>query len=149
MIRIERHHAIDLPLAIKEAFPLFTPLGEMHWVDDWTPRFIHPPDGKTCDGMVFTTGEGDEFTLWSCIEWRPEAHRVRYARVMPASRFAHVAVQCLSLGSGSTRVEVRYELTALNESGSAKLDALTEDAFRASIDGWRHLIETRIIAGGS
>lgn len=145
MKHIEREHTIEIALPVTEAFPLFTPLGEMRWIDDWRPTFIHPADGATMEGMVFRTGEGEEETLWSCVEFSPAGHRVRYVRVTPASRFAHVQVNCTQIGSNSTRVVVNYALTALNESGEAKLAAMTEAAFAASIEGWKTLIRTRII----
>jgi hypothetical protein len=145
MKHIQRKHTIEIALPVAEAFELFTPLGEMRWIDDWRPAFIHPADGETMEGMVFRTGEGEEETLWSCVEFSPAEYRVRYARVTPASRFAHVTVNCLSIGSNSTRVAVNYALTALNESGEAKLEAMTEAAFAASIEGWKELIRTRII----
>lgn len=144
MKRITREHAIKIPLPVEVAFPLFTPRGEMDWIADWQPAFIHPPDGRTEEGMVFTTGCGAEETFWSCIEWAPEIYRVRYARVTPASRFAHVAVRCIATSSNSTRIEVRYEMTALNAAGEVKLAQTTPEAFKAMIEGWKTLIERHI-----
>ncbi len=147
MKHITRDHAIEIPLPVAVAFPLFTPRGEMDWIADWRPEFIHPADGSTEEGMVFRTGSGPEETLWSCIEWAPEIFRLRYARVTPASRFAHVTVQCFAIGPNSTRVEVRYEMTALHSAGEAKLAEVTPEVFRASIEGWKRLIEHRIARG--
>jgi hypothetical protein len=143
-----RSHEIAVPLPVDTTFALFTPRGEMRWIADWKPDFIHPADGEICEGMVFRTGAGAEETFWSCVEWRPDLHRVRYARVTPASRFAHVTVQCTPIDSNSTRVEVGYALTALNEAGVAMLAAQTEEAFSASIETWKVLIETHIVAAG-
>ncbi|MBN8534361.1 MAG: hypothetical protein J0L51_09735 [Rhizobiales bacterium] len=148
-MQVTRQHIIDIPLPVEEAFPLFTPLGEMRWIDEWQPVFIHPASGETEEGMVFRTGEGDEETIWSCIEWRPEIHHVRYARVTPASRFAHVSVRCAGTAPNRTNVMVRYEMTALTGHGREKLAALTEEAFRASIEGWKHMIQRRICAARS
>jgi len=146
-LHIERRHAIVVPLPPETAFPLFTPVGERLWLAEWQPEFLHPTDGRTETGMVFRTGHGGEETLWSCIEFAPQQHRIRYARVSPETRFAHVAVQCQAAGPGSTRVEVCYTITALNERGAEKLAALTEDAFQASIDDWKQRIEASIMAG--
>jgi hypothetical protein len=55
IMHIERRHEIVLPLPIARAFPLFTPKGEMAWVDGWAPTFLHPASGETQAGMVFTT----------------------------------------------------------------------------------------------
>lgn len=144
---IDRRHAIEIALPVEEAFPLFTPRGEMDWIADWRPRFIHPADGRTGQGMVFATGSGAEETFWSCVEWSPAEFRVRYARVTPASRFAHVAVACAPSGPARTRVEVLYEMTALTPTGEALLEATTPEVFAASIEGWKSLIATWIAAG--
>jgi hypothetical protein len=145
--RITRTHAIIIPLPVASAFPLFTPTGEMDWIPGWRPTFIHPADGTMEEGMVFTTGEGTEETFWSCIEWAPETHRVRYARVTPSSRFVHVAVEGVALGPDSTRIEVRYEMTALTATGEALLDRTTPEAFSATIEGWKTLLDQHIAKG--
>lgn len=118
----------------------------MAWIDDWRPDFIYPEDGETEQGMVFRTGSGPEETLWSCIEWQPETYFVRYARVTPASRFAHIAVQCRAVTPESARVEVHYTMTALNAAGEAILAKTTAEAFSAGIEDWKMLIQMRIVS---
>lgn len=142
MSHLIREHQFELALPLAIAFPLFTPRGEMAWVPGWRPIFLHPVDGEPQEGMVFTTGAGDDLTFWSCIEWSPEQHRVRYARVTPTSRFVHVTVACTLEGPCRTCVLVRYEMTALTVSGEAFLASLSEEAFCASIGQWKVLIET-------
>ncbi|PWC44718.1 SRPBCC family protein [Azospirillum sp. TSO22-1] len=138
---IERRHAIVVDAPADRVFPLLTPLGERRWVAGWEPEFLHPPSGDTQDGMVFRTGHGGETTLWSCVRWEPEHHRVRYARVTPGSRFGFVDVACDAAGPGRTRATIAYAYTALSDAGAATLAALTDDAFRAMIDGWKPLLE--------
>jgi hypothetical protein len=141
---IERRHHIVVQGPVERVFPLFTPLGERSWVAGWNPEFLHPADGETCEGMIFRTGAGDELTLWACVDWRPEVHRVRYARVTPASRFGLVEVGCSGLADGRTEAVVTYAFTALSEQGRAHLAEVTETAFAAMIDGWREAIDHRL-----
>jgi hypothetical protein len=143
---IVRTHAIEIPLGITETFALFTPRGEMLWIEDWKPDFIYPADGTTCETMVFRTGFGAEETWWSCTEWAPEKFRVRYARVTPASRFAHVRVACAPLTTGRTKVDVRYTLTALNDLGRKKLEEMSPVSFANTIEHWKTLIERALPA---
>lgn len=143
---IERRHTITLPLGVGVAFALFTPKGEIAWVDDWRPEFLYPTDGEPRDGMVFRTGHGGETTLWACVAWEPEAHHARYARVTPGSRFVLVDIICRALAPDLTEVTVGYDFTALGPAGQAYLERMTEEEFAAMIDGWRQLISARIIA---
>ena len=140
MKHVRRTHAIVIPLPPAEAFPLFTPAGEKLWIREWDPRYLYPASGETQAGMVFTTGAGDELTFWSLVDHDPGAHRARYARVTPASRFGFVEVACTAQGSG-TRVEVTYTFTALTEAGNAFLEQFGDEAFRKMIDGWKLLLD--------
>jgi hypothetical protein len=142
---LERRHSIVLAGPIGEVFPLFTPAGETAWVEDWHPEFLHPPSGETCDGMIFRTGRGDEVTLWSCVDWNPSAHRVRYVRVTPASRFGLVEIVCRELPKRRTEASVAYSFTALSASGQRYLAGLTDQAFAAMIEAWRTRIDHWLI----
>lgn len=140
MKHVRRSHAIVLALPPAEAFALFTPEGEKRWIREWDPRYLHPASGETREGMVFTTGTGDELTYWSLVDYDPRGLRSRYARVTPASRFGFVAVACDPEDAG-TRVTVAYAFTALTPAGETFLEGFGDDAFRAMIEGWKGLIE--------
>ena len=134
---LERSHSIDLAGPVEHVFPLFTPVGETLWVDGWNPEFLDPRNGETKEGMVFQTRHGEEVTLWACTDWRPQEHRVRYARVTPGSRFGFVEVRCRDAGSRGTLASIAYTFTALGEQGQSYLSGLTEDAFTEMIETWK------------
>lgn len=132
------HILLDAPPAV--VFPLFTPAGEKLWIREWDPRYLHPASGETQQGMVFTTGAGDDLTYWGLVDYDPQRHRARYARVTPASRFGFVEVACTAQGAG-TRVEVTYTFTALTDAGNAFLEQFTEASFSGLIEDWKAKIE--------
>jgi hypothetical protein len=137
-------HTISIPAPVDQCQRFFTPAGEELWVDGWRPAYIWPPDGRTEKGMVFTTGCGDDFTIWSLVDFDTASHRARYARVTPATRCGFVEVRCTPSGERATTVEVTYTLTALNEAGEQTLAAFSGPAFVAMIEGWRSAIEARL-----
>lgn len=137
MLHREHRHRIVLDAPVARIFPLFTPRGELGWVPGWDPEFLHPQSGETAEGMVFRTRIGGEDTLWACVLWDEAAHRVRYVRVTPASRFVFVEVACRALAPEQAEVWVGYTLTALTPAGEATLADLTPEAFAQMIDGWR------------
>ena len=144
--RCSAAHTIRVALPVAACQRLFTPAGEELWVDGWAPRYLVPADGRTERGMVFTTGQGDELTFWTLVEFDTVAHRACYARVTPASRSAIVEVQCREAGTQASDVEVRYTVTALTPQGVASLDAYRGAAFVAMIEDWRSAIEARLPA---
>lgn len=132
----ERFHAFTLSLPLAQAFKLFEPEGERVWAPGWEPRYFYPADGQVKPGMVFTTGEAEEATIWTVIRHDPAAGLVEYQRVTPASRTGSVLVQCSSVGEGRTRITVIYKLTALTERGNRALREMSEEKYRDFIASW-------------
>ena len=148
MTHVERQARFRLSAPVDEVFPFFTPEGERRWVAGWAPEWLHPAEGELAAGAVFRTRHDGEETLWACLDWEPEAARVRYARVTPGSRFGFVEVRCRAGAPGETEVSVSYALTALEQDGEARLAGLTEAAFAATMEEWRARIAP-LLAGAS
>jgi len=138
--RAMRTHSFDLPLPPAEAFHLFEPEGERSWAPGWNPVYVFPADGQPEKGMVFTTGEGVEFTIWIVLGYAPSAGAVEYARITPGARLAIVRVQCLASEPAKTRVTVSYEFTGLSEAGNAYVRSMDESAYSTFIDSWGETI---------
>lgn len=143
---VERRHAFRLDRPIETVLGLFTPRGEEAWVAGWAPDHLHPADGTTGEGMVFRTRHGGEETLWACVLWQPERHRVRYVRVTPVSRLAFVDVRCRAIDTAVTEVTVGYDITALAADGERVIAETTEARFAEQIEDWRRLIEANTAA---
>lgn len=139
-VRVHSTHRIFVHAPVDKAFHFFTPAGEEIWIHDWRPRYIDPPDGVTRAGMVFTTGEGDERTIWVLADFDVERLRSRYVRCTPASRVGFVEIRCTAIDDGNTEVEVTYSLTALGPTGERHLEAFEGHRFAAMIEGWATLI---------
>jgi hypothetical protein len=141
--RVEVRRRIVVEAPIDQAFMFFTPAGEELWVDGWRPTYIYPGDGGTESNMVFTTGEGDELTIWTLADFDRTAHRSRYVRCTPASRISLVEVRCFALDEARTEVWVSYTLTALNALGERALESFKGERFAAMIDDWARKISAR------
>jgi hypothetical protein len=142
--RAVRSHSFVIALPVERAFALFEPEGERLWAEDWDPTPVHPADGHAQAGMVFTTGYGNDFTLWTMTRHDPAGGMVEYARVTPASRVAMVMVQCAPGEEGTTRVTVVYTYTGLNEAGNEYVRAMDEARYRAYIDSWQAAIQAAL-----
>ena len=138
--RALRSHSFDVPLPMAEAFRFFEPEGERAWAPGWNPAYAYPANGQPEKGMVFTTGEGEEHTIWIVMSYAPTTGAVEYARITPNVRTAIVRVQCASVDVGSTCVTVSYEYTGLSEAGNAYVRAMDEAAYRAFIESWGEAI---------
>lgn len=142
--RTHATHIIEIAAPVGQCQRFFTPAGEELWVDGWRPDYLVPQDGRTERGMVFTTGAGDEFTIWTLADFDTDARYARYVRVTPASRCGFVEVRCTAVNERLTSVAVTYQLTALTAQGERALDAFEGSPFAAMIEGWRTAIESRL-----
>ena len=137
--RIVRTHHFELPMPAREALDYFTPEGERAWAEGWDPRYLHPRDGSTTAGMVFTTAHGGEETVWTMTRHEPDCGVAEYLRLTPGSRVGTVRVQCSDAAAG-TRVSVTYALTALTPAGNATLAELDAAEYESFIESWRSAI---------
>jgi hypothetical protein len=137
---INVRHAIDLPRPAATCLPLFTPKGELDWIPTWRPTFLHPADGTTTEGMVFTTPGPDGATITWIMTLNDPAHgRVRYSRVTPGLAVVTVAVTVRANGTDASIAEVGYELVGLSAEGNVANRAFA-DGFVAMIEDWRRMI---------
>ncbi len=139
---VSRTHSIILSGPPEIVFPLFSPAGEEQWVKGWHPRFLYPDSGETREGMIFTTGQGDEETLWSLVEFDATRYHARYVRVTPASRFGFVEVSCEVADDVRTRVRVTYTYTALTEAWNSYIDGFTDKMCLDMMESWQKEIES-------
>jgi hypothetical protein len=136
-------HRIVVDAPVDQAFMFFTPAGEELWVDGWQPTYLNPADGRTEAGMVFTTGDGADHTIWLMADFDRAQHRSRYLRCTPGSRTGTVEVRCHAIDASRTQVEVAYALTALSDAGAEVLQAFEGARFAEMIDGWGSEIAKR------
>lgn len=134
-------HEITVARPADEALLLFTPKGEEQWVPGWAPDYIEPASGETVQEMTFRTGEGDETTYWTCLQWQPQGGHVRYLRLTPVSRLAFVDVQCNPIGQSRTRVRVSYEYQSLGKKGEDYINSLDSTSYACMIGEWAELIK--------
>lgn len=125
---------VDRPLAATLA--LFTAEGERAWAQGWDPAF---PVSERTEGVgaVFVTAGDHDTTTWVMVD--QDDRGVRYARVTAGATAGTVAVTVLESKPTQTRLQVRYDLTALSPDGARWLEAFASD-FAAYIARWEAAI---------
>lgn len=140
-MRLTLNGKIHVALPPDDALSLFTPQGECEWVPDWNPAF---PGGEATDepGTTFVTQHRGSPTLWVIAD-RTESS-MRYARVRPGIHAGMVEVRCEPDETETgTRVEVTYDLTALDDDEAV---ARFGSRFDAMLTHWEHLIAVALAA---
>lgn len=123
---------------INEIFPLFTPEGEVYWVEGWTYDTIYAEKETTHKGMIFTTKSpylNEEKMHWIVSKFDEENYDAEY------TVFSHhvvivVYVNCRAAGD-KTEAEITYTLTGLTDAGNEAARGKTEDAaFTEYMNEW-------------
>ena len=141
---VHSSHTIRIAAPADSALMFFTPEGESHWVPGWAPRYLNSLDGHTREGLVFTTGEAGEFTIWLVSRFDTAERRAQYVRTTPALRTGTVEIACTPVGDSACDVTVGYALTALTPAGLESLGTYRGTAFVDMIEGWATLIHQRL-----
>ncbi len=135
--QITRSHTIHLPATPHDVFPLFSPLGEKHWVHGWEPEMLYPSSGATQVGTVFTTQHANKSTqIWAIIAYASEQAQVSYINVLPDSHVSRIEVSCEAEGTQATLAHITYTLTALTPQGNTYLDGFTQEYYQTYISSW-------------
>ena len=137
--RIVRTGRFSVDTTPDTAFPLFTPLGELHWAKGWKPKVLYPADGQPMEGLLFYTEDHDG-TWWWMTRYDPAHFLVEYHVVAPAGFGRNIRVRCKAAGTG-TEVVVTDTYIGLTEHGNQYLRSLDEAAYAQKIEkGWRQPI---------
>jgi hypothetical protein len=97
------------------AFPLFGPDGERSWAEaNWDPQFVYPSPAADVQGTVFTIKHGPHQAIWVNTAFDAEGHHIQYAYFISDVMVTTIDLTFVPLDSGSTKVSVVYERTALS-----------------------------------
>jgi len=138
--QVSRTGSFDLPCSADTAFPLFSPEGEMRWVQGWDPRPVFPDRIAFRVDSVFREGQGDKEAVWTILDADARTHRAEYVRLAPASHTAHIVVKVEPQGPKRSHVVVSYTVTPFGENAGELLEGFSESAFAAKMRTWQQQI---------
>lgn len=138
--QVRRTGGFDLACSANEAFPLFSPEGERHWVNGWNPKPVFPGTIAFVRDTVFRQGQGDEEAIWTIVDVDTNSHRAEYVRVAPASHAAHIVVKVEPLHSAQSHVIVTYAVTLFAAGSASLLDQFSESAYAEKMRNWQQQI---------
>jgi len=137
---------IELVGPVELVFPLFSPLGEKHWVPDWEPELLHPHGVAWEEGQIFRTREETGDAVWIVTRLDRANHRVVYHRVESNRYVARVEVQCRPVMQDFTEATIIYAFVGLSESGNQEIAAMTEPFYAAKMERWTKWINDHLSA---
>lgn len=132
-IRVQHHHTLHFQAPMEQLFPLFTPLKEQWWAQDWQPQMIYheTPMAEEYGCIFLHQARPDEpYGVWVLSHYHPQSYRVEYVQVVPDLRVVLIAIQGKAISPTSAQLEVSYTLTNLSEAGLGYLNQFDEALFK-------------------
>lgn len=136
----ETQFVIHLQASPEEVFPLFGPVGEREWAQQWAPRMIFPSDSSMpATGAVFSTAEEHGEQTWVLTAYDQKQGHIRYCIFLPGLVVTEIDIWLQKLGDAQTSAEVAYRHTAISAAGD-HLAARMGEHHGAMGPHWEHAI---------
>jgi len=135
---------LEVRAPIEQAFPLFSPPGEVHWVPGWNPEFVEPPVSSWEEGQIFRTQEERGDGVWIVARLDRDGHEVEYYRLEPGRYVARIVVVCRAPAADRTLVATGYSFVGLSDVGNQDIAAMTQEAYDGKMARWAEWIECHL-----
>jgi len=148
-VRTEFEFTVHAPYSV--AAPLFGAEKERVWASDsWNPKFLYPLPAQDVEGAVFQVSHGHHHATWVNAAFDLDQGHVQYVYFIPDTMVTRIDIHLArpqsgtaddgNTGSGTTKVRVTYERTALNAAANEHVREFGE-ADRSNGKTWGDDIE--------
>jgi len=142
-VHIEHISKIILNKNIDVVFPLFTPVEEKKWADDWNPKIIYPENDEIIKGTIFKHHhKEDGFSYWVIADYECENHYIKYINFVENKRIGIIEIKCSPLEGERTSAKIKYILTSIGEEGNEFINTFNEEYYNNYINEWEELINS-------
>lgn len=142
MNQISNTARIILNDSIEKVFPLFSPLEEKKWENDWNPDFLYPSNGEFVENLVFNTKSSNKIEKkfnWIISYLDIKDYLVVYT-VFTENRVWTIKVQCVDIEKNKTAAEIKYTFTSLNKKGIEINRESLEKMYKKDLKDWETAI---------
>lgn len=128
-----------LPISASDAIGYFTPEGERSWAPGWDPIY---PTGRVSEdtGTVFVTRDGDTESQWVILGIDRQSNTSAYSIVAQGHRAGTIRVRCTDQSDGGCRVDVEYNMTALDPNHGEALDQFEPSSYQDMMHHWSEAV---------
>ncbi|MGA9533212.1 MAG: hypothetical protein WBR18_10895 [Anaerolineales bacterium] len=146
-----RSSTISLEAGLRQVFPLFGPIKEKEWADDWDPHILLGEPGRVEEHMVFQTETGDPedpgLVTWIVSKYDPNQALIEYT-VFGQDRIWWICIKCRQGESGAaTKATIEYTYFGLNEESARRNQEALDRMFRQDLRDWEAAINHYLSAG--
>ena len=138
--QVVRETQISLKSAIEKVFPLFTPIEEKKWDNNWNPKLLHSETTEIKKGTIFQSSENNKIKYWVIADLDIEKHYIRYINFLANDRLTILEISCSSKIDNITKANIKYVFTGLSQSGNDYVEEFNEEEYEKYICEWEMAI---------
>ena len=121
---------------IKEIMPLYCPVRELDWCENWNPKIVYSNSGLVEKDCVFITSHGEDDVVWIVTDYDIDKGHVEMFYHMPNVLVTKLEIQVSSITEEKTKAVLTYSKTSLSELGDRVLAEFTKEEYDIMMDSW-------------
>ncbi len=140
--------------SIKDIMPLFCPVRELDWCENWNPKAIYSNSGFVEKDCIFITSHGEEDVIWIVTDYDYDSEKgyVKMFYHVPSVLVTKLEIQVSLITGEKSKAELTYSKTSLSELGDKVLEEFTKEEYDIMMDSWEkamnHYLKTGEILTG-
>lgn len=131
---------------IKEIMPLYCPVREQDWIENWKPIVVYSNSGLVETDCVFITEHGSREVVWIVTDYNVETGHVEMFYHVPGILVTKLEIKVEEIAVEKASVTLTYSKTSLGVTGDKVLKDFTKEHFDVMMHSWEkamnHYIKT-------
>ena len=144
--RVSHSYSQTIRGSIKQIFPLYCPVKELLWTENWNPDVVFSNSGLVEQNAIFTSKDGDRKAIWCVTTYDIDKGHVEMIKIIPDYSVSKLEIKVESIKQKTTGVFITYTITSLSEEGDNIFKGFTKENYDISMQAWEkamnHYIET-------
>ena len=132
--------------SIKEIMPLYCPVRELDWVENWAPKAVYSNSGLVEKDCIFVTPNGDTDVVWIVTDYDVAKGHVEMVYHVPGALVTKLEIQVTPITEEQSKAVLTYSKTSLSEAGDKALEEFTKESYDIMMDSWEkamnHYLQT-------
>lgn len=121
---------------IKEIMPLYCPVRELDWCENWNPKVVYSNSGLVEKDCIFITLHEDVDILWIVTDYDIEKGHVEMFYQIPNALVTKLEIQATPIGENKTKALLSYSKTSLGKLGDKIIKEFTKEEYDKMMDSW-------------
>lgn len=133
--------------AVKEIMPLFCPVRELDWCENWHPKVVYSNSGVVEKDCIFITVENEIDVVWIVSDYDIEKGYVKMFYHVPKVLVTQLEIQVTAIAEDTTKAVLTYSKTSLGKLGDEVIRAFTKEVYDVMMDSWEKAMNHYLTSG--